>query len=178
MTTTMKSPVNATKRISNAFSLGVFSLLALSTMLIMLSRNVSPGSTVILTLISPESNFVPPVTPLISPPDSLITGADSPVIADSSTRPVPSIMSPSLGIISPSLTRTMSFFRSESAGTFSVVSSLVILFANASVLVCLSDCALALPLISASDSAKLANITVNHSHTLICRLNKKFPPVI
>jgi len=122
---------------------------------------------VILTLIWPERSLVPPVTPLISPPDSLITGADSPVIADSSTSPVPFIMSPSLGIISPSLTITISPFLRESAGTFSVSFSFKILFANAWVLVFFSDCALALPLASASDSAKFENITVNHSHILI-----------
>ena len=111
----------------------------------MLSRNVSPGFTLILTFIVPESNFVPPVTPLLSPPDSLMTGADSPVMADSSTSAVPSIISPSLGMISFSLISTQSFLWRVRAETFAMLPSLRILLAGASALVRLSDSARALP---------------------------------
>ena len=74
MTTTMKSIVRLMRRISRAISLGVFCRFAFSTILIMLSRKVSPGFTVILTVMVPERTFVPPVTPHRSPPDSLMTG--------------------------------------------------------------------------------------------------------
>ena len=89
--------VSATSRMVSAISLGVFWRLALSTIAIMRSRKVSPGSAVMRTTIQSESTRVPPVTAEKSPPDSRITGADSPVIALSSTDATPSITSPSSG---------------------------------------------------------------------------------
>ena len=67
----------------------------------MRSRNVSPGSDVMRTLIQSERTRVPPVTAERSPPDSRMTGADSPVMADSSTDATPSMISPSPGMNSP-----------------------------------------------------------------------------
>jgi len=101
---------NATRKICNAISFGVFLRFAPSTMAIILSIKVSPASLVILTTIQSDSTVVPPVTALLSPPLSRITGADSPVIALSSTDAAPSTTSPSPGICSPAFTRTKSPF--------------------------------------------------------------------
>ncbi len=93
--------VRLARRMTRAISPGVFCLVAFSTMAIILSMKLSPGSLVILTTMRSEMTLVPPVTPLRSPPDSRITGADSPVMADSSTLAIPSITSPSPGMIEP-----------------------------------------------------------------------------
>ncbi len=111
-----KMIVNFASRIDRAISLGVFCRSAPSTSAIIRSRNVSPGSAVIPTLIQSDSTFVPPVTAERSPPDSRMTGADSPVMADSSTEAMPSMMSPSPGISSPASTITTSPARSSEAG--------------------------------------------------------------
>ncbi len=81
-----------------AISFGVFCRLALSTMAIMRSMNVSPGFTLTRTMIQSDIRRVPPVTEEKSPPDSRMTGADSPVMALSSTDAAPSITSPSAGM--------------------------------------------------------------------------------
>ena len=104
--------VKLANKIVRAISFGVFWRDAPSTNAIILSRKLSPGSIVTLTLISSDNTLVPPVTDDLSPPDSLITGADSPVIADSSIVAIPSIISPSVGIISPASQRkTSPFFK-------------------------------------------------------------------
>ena len=58
-------------------------------MLIMRSRNDSPGFTAMRTTSQSDSTRVPPVTEAKSPPDSRTTGADSPVMALSSTVATP-----------------------------------------------------------------------------------------
>src|SRR5262249_49206541 len=105
--------VSPASRMLRAISLGVFCRLAPSTMAIMRSRNVSPGSLVIRITIQSDSTRVPPVTALRSPPASRITGALSPVMALSSTEAMPSMISPSLGMNSPATTRTTSFLRRD-----------------------------------------------------------------
>ncbi|VVB55501.1 Uncharacterised protein [uncultured archaeon] len=105
ITTRANTAVNDIKSTSSAISLGVLRRFAPSTILIILSRNASPGFAVMRTMIWLEMTLVPPVTALLSPPDSLTTGADSPVTDDSFTRAAPSTTSPSPGIISPEFTR-------------------------------------------------------------------------
>src|SRR5207245_11503484 len=73
--------VSATSRIVSAISLGVLRRFALSTIAIIRSRNVSPGSAVTHTTSQSDSTRVPPVTAQKSEPAARITGADSPVIA-------------------------------------------------------------------------------------------------
>ncbi len=90
--------VRATNRMVSAISFGVFWRLALSTIAIMRSMNVSPGLAITRTTIQSERSRVPPVTEEKSPPDSRITGADSPVMALSSTEAAPSSTSPSAGM--------------------------------------------------------------------------------
>ncbi len=81
-----KTIVRPARRMARAISLGVRWRLAPSTRAIIRSRNVSPGSAVILMASVSLVSVVPPVTLLrISVPGSLRTGADSPVIADSLT---------------------------------------------------------------------------------------------
>ena len=121
ITTTMNSPVRPMSNISRACSLGVFWRLALSTIPIIWSRKVLPGSAVMRILIFPESTLVPPVTPHWSAPASRTTGADSPVMADSSTSATPSTISPSLGMVSPSFARTRSPLTSSRADTCSML---------------------------------------------------------
>ena len=95
--------VRLASRMLSAISLGVFCRLAPSTMAIMRSRKVSPGSVVTRTISQSESTRVPPVTALRSPPLSRMTGALSPVMALSSTEAAPATTSPSAGISSPGL---------------------------------------------------------------------------
>ena len=83
--------VSAASRMLSAISFGVFCRRAPSTIAIMRSRKVSPGSAVMRTMIQSESTRVPPVTALRSPPLSRMTGALSPVMALSSTEAMPSI---------------------------------------------------------------------------------------
>ena len=106
--TTRKMIVRLASSTFRAISLGVFCRLAPSTIAIIMSRNVSPGSLVTRTMSQSDRTFVPPVTALRSPPLSRMTGALSPVIELSSTDATPTITSPSAGINSLSLTRTMS----------------------------------------------------------------------
>src|SRR5262245_47202575 len=161
--------VRPTRRMSSAISFGVFCRSAPSTSLIMRSRKVAPSAAVMRTLIQSDSTWVPPVTAERSPPDSRITGADSPVIAASLTEAMPSITSPSEGMVSPASTSTTSpTFRlvlgiSRKPVRPGPVSSL----AWVSVRWRRNDAACALPRPSATASAKLANSTVNHSHSTI-----------
>ncbi len=168
--------VRLTSRMVSASSLGVFWRLAPSTIEIMRSRKLSPGLAVTRTTIQSDSTRVPPVTDEKSPPDSRITGADSPVMALSSTEATPSMTSPSPGTISPASMRTMSPRRSAvaardctrsrrclSSGLDSTLACTVVLMPR-------SDAACCLLRPSASASAKLANSTVNHSHTDTARM--------
>ena len=66
--------MSAASRMLSAISFGVFWRFAPSTMEIMRSRKVSPGSLVIRTTSQSESTRVPPVTALRSPPASRMTG--------------------------------------------------------------------------------------------------------
>ncbi len=111
--------VSAASRMLRAISLGVFCLLAPSTMAIMRSRKVSPGWAVTLTMSQSESTRVPPVTALRSPPLSRITGALSPVMALSSTEAAPTTTSPSAGMNSPASTSTTSPRTRREDGTVS-----------------------------------------------------------
>ena len=109
--------VSAASRMSSAISFGVFWRFAPSTIAIMRSRNVSPGSAATRTTSQSERTRVPPVTALRSPPLSRMTGALSPVMALSSTEATPSTISPSHGMTSPASTRTRSPLRSVAAET-------------------------------------------------------------
>ena len=167
-TANMKTMVRPASRMSRAISLGVFCRLAPSTRAIMRSRNVSPGFEVILTTIRSDSTRVPPVTDERSPPDSRMTGADSPVMADSSTEAMPSTMSPSPGMTWPGVTTHRSPSWSWLEGV-STTSSPRCTKATVSARVLRRVSAWALPRPSATASAKLANSTVNHSHTTMLR---------
>jgi hypothetical protein len=167
--------VSPARRMLSAISFGVFCRSAPSTSAIMRSRNVCPGSDVMRTLIQSDSTRVPPVTADRSPPDSRITGADSPVIADSSTEATPSTISPSPGMNSPALTSTTSPFRRDGAGTVSVLPSARSRAATVSVRARRSVSACALPRPSAIASAKLAKMTVIHSHAVIWISNNRWP---
>ena len=179
--TTKNTIVRATSKIVNAISLGVLARLAPSTMLIMRSRNDSPGFTIMRTTNQSDSTRVPPVTAEKSPPDSRTTGADSPVMALSSTVATPSITSPSSGIMSPVSTSTMSLLRRFSAATSCHVSPTMDLLTSlppgrSSFLAMVlffrprSEAACALLRPSANASAKLANSTVNHSHRATAKI--------
>ncbi len=170
-TASRKIIVSPANKIFSAISFGVFCRDAPSTNLIIRSRNVSPGFEVMRTLISSDSTRVPPVTAERSPPDSRITGADSPVIADSSTEATPSITSPSPGINSVAATITTSPSRSFEPGTDSIEPFAHTRRAIVSDLARRSASAWAFPRPSAMASAKFANNTVNHSHTVICSEN-------
>ena len=155
-------------RMLSAISLGVFCRSAPSTSAIMRSRKEEPGEEVMRTTIQSEMTVVPPVTAERSPPASRMTGADSPVIAASLTDAMPSITSPSPGMMSPASTSTKSPGRRSSAET---VRDLPRLSRSASRLAFVSvrvrrkASACARPRPSAIASAKLANSTVNHSHS-------------
>ncbi|MNN46235.1 hypothetical protein D3C81_1606110 [compost metagenome] len=171
--TTRNTMLKATSRIVRAISLGVFWRFAPSTIAIMRSMKASPGFTAIRTTSQSDSTRVPPVTAEKSPPDSRMTGADSPVIALSSTEATPSITSPSTGITSPASTSTVSPLRKSegAAGNHEVPCfGTASFFANTVCFNARSDAACALLRPSASDSAKLANNTVNHSHTEAARM--------
>ncbi|MNX83371.1 hypothetical protein D3C86_1151320 [compost metagenome] len=168
MTQTMiKTRVKPANKIVNAISFGVFWREAPSTKAIILSKKLSPGSVVTLTLILSESTFVPPVTELLSPPASLITGALSPVMALSSMVARPSMISPSVGIVSPASQMKISPFARLEDGTICNSSTYIspigkIFFAGVSSLVFRKLSACAFPLASAIASAKLANSKVNN----------------
>ena len=157
--------VSPASRIVRAISFGVFCRSAPSTRAIIRSRNVSPGLAVIRTTISSLSTRVPPVTAERSPPDSRMTGADSPVIADSSTVAMPSTMSPSPGITSPAVDDAQVAELQVRRGFSTIVPSAVRTRAVVSARVLRSAAACALPRPSAIASAKLANSTVNQSHS-------------
>ena len=111
---------------------------------------------------------------LRSPPASRITGALSPVMADSSTDATPSITSPSPGIICPATTRTLSpTRRCELGNLFHSRRSAFSLYAVVSDLARAQRVRLRLAAALRHRLAKLANSTVNHSHSVICRLNPK-----
>ncbi|MDT4836550.1 hypothetical protein FQZ97_702550 [compost metagenome] len=184
VTVTMRNTiVSATSRMVSAISFGVLWRLAASTMPIMRSRNDSPGFTEMRTTSQSDSTRVPPVTAEKSPPDSRTTGADSPVMALSSTEATPSITSPSSGITSPASTSTTSPLRrlgacSGSHGapwcgccwSFSFLAQVSLRRPRSE-----AACALLRP--SASASAKLANSTVNHSHTVTASTKAGCMPV-
>ena len=119
---------------------------------------------------------MPPVTELRSPPLSRMTGALSPVIALSFTEATPSMTSPSAGMKSPASTSTTSPLRSADAATQLVVlaprSGRRRRLAWSSRRALRSDAAWALPRPSAIASAKLANSTVNQSHTDTQKMNQ------
>ncbi len=120
----MNTRVSPASNIESAISFGVFFLTDPSTISIILSRNVSPGSAVILILILSSRKVVEPVT---LSPFTLNTAFDSPVIADSLKYPLPSAISPSVGTISFFLTSTiMPFLSSEESTIFSVVPSIIL----------------------------------------------------
>ncbi len=168
--------VRPASRMLSAISLGVFCRSAPSTRAIMRSRKVSPGLEVILTLMRSDKTRVPPVTAERSPPASRMTGADSPVMADSSTEATPSMISPSDGMNSPAEQETRSPALSFELGICSTRSSQRIRFAMVSERALRRVSACAFPRPSAMASAKFANTTVNHSHSVICRLNLNAGP--
>ena len=96
-----------------------------------------------------------------------MTGALSPVTALSSTEAAPSMTVPSPGMVSPAFTRTTSPFLRVVADVSSYVcaSGPTRLRALTSVRLLRRASAWALARPSAIASAKLANSTVNHSHT-------------
>src|SRR6516225_11447806 len=176
-TASKKMSVRPARRMLSAISLGVFCRSAPSTSAIMRSRKVSPGFEVILHLIWSERTRVPPVTAERSPPASRITGADSPVMADSSTDATPSMMSPSEGMNSPADTITKSPALSFELGICSQRPSLPIRrLATVSDRALRSVSACAFPRPSAMASAKFAKTTVNHNHSVICRLKENADP--
>src|SRR5580704_15476317 len=104
-----------------------------------------------------------------------MTGADSPVIADSSTDATPTTTSPSPGMNSPAEITTKSPTRNFDPGTSSSKPSGFIRFAMVSRRALRSVSACAFPRPSAIASAKFANSTVNHSHSVIWSSNPKLP---
>jgi hypothetical protein len=169
---TSKISVSPAIRMSSAISFGVFCRLAPSTSAIMRSRNVSPGLDVICTTIRSDRTTVPPVTALRSPPDSRITGADSPVIADSSTTAIPCTTSPSPGMTWPAVTTARSPERSWADGISCVVPSGLSSWAKVSLRLRRRVSAWAWPRPSATASAKLANSTVAHNHSVTSPTNR------
>src|SRR5262245_11187138 len=173
--------VSPASRMLSAISFGVFCRLAPSTMAIMRSRKVSPGSLVMRTTIQSERTRVPPVTALRSPPASRITGALSPVMALSSTDAMPSTISPSLAMNSPAVTSTMSPLRRSAlvvltylaeAGSNPRRGASASFFAVRSRRARLRLSACAFPRPSAMASAKLANRTVNQSQRDTAKMNQ------
>ncbi len=159
-------------RMSSATSLGVFWRLAPSTRAIMRSRNVSPGLDVIRTTIRSDRTVVPPVTAERSPPDSRMTGADSPVTADSSTVASPSTTSPSPGMTCPAVTTHRSPTFNWVDGISLTSPSASSRKADVSWRLRRRVSAWALPRPSATASAKFANSTVAHSHSVISPTNR------
>src|SRR5262245_5545933 len=175
-----KMMVSPASRMLSAISFGVFCRLAPSTIAIIRSRKVSPGSLVMRTTIQSDRTRVPPVTALRSPPASRMTGALSPVMALSSTDAMPTTISPSLGMNSPAETSTRSPLRSVAlvvcailadAGSKFRPGSSTSFFAMMSRRAFLRLSACALPRPSAIASAKLANRTVNQSQSETAKMN-------
>ncbi len=178
ITTTRKMMVRLASRMLSAISLGVFWRLAPSTMAIIRSRKVSPGSVVTRTISQSESTRVPPVTALRSPPLSRMTGALSPVMALSSTEAAPTMTSPSAGINSPASTSTMSPRLRRPETTLSAPaprSGADSLWASTSWRAFRKVSACARPRPSARASAKLAKTTVNHRSRDMARVNPLEP---
>ena len=155
----------------SAISFGVFCRRAPSTIAIMRSRKVLPGSLVMRMTMRSLMTRVPPVTALRSPPLSRMTGADSPVMADSSTLAMPSITSPSRGNhVAGFADDEVALLAGRCAGTFSSRPSQQAPRHRAS---CASCAALRPGLcrgLRRSASAKLAKSTVNQSQSVIWRL--------
>ncbi len=164
--------VRPANRIFRAISFGVFCRSAPSTIAIIRSRKLLPGSAVIFRTRLSETIRVPPVTLDLSPPLSRITGALSPVIALSSTEATPRTTSASVGMRSPASTRTSCPLRNkDDAVSFGAVSSSPESnFTTVSALVARRLSARALPRPSANASAKFANSTQTQSQNAICRL--------
>ena len=158
--------VRLASRMFSAISFGVFCRTEPSTRAIIRSTNDWPGSVVIRMTIRSDSTLVPPVTEDRSPPDSRTTGADSPVIADSSTEATPSMMSPSPGMMSPASQTTRSPAFSTAAETCHSWPCASSFRAVAVSRLARSEAACALPRPSATASARFANSTVSHSHTV------------
>jgi hypothetical protein len=128
------------------------------------------------TTIQSDSTRVPPVTAEKSPPDSRITGADSPVMALSSTEATPSMTSPSQRdhvagldqhhVALAQLARLPVDATATHAAPARSTLAMVLRFWPR------SDAACALLRPSAIASAKLANSTVNHSHSAMARMNQ------
>ncbi len=170
--------VRLASRMLRAISFGVFWRFAPSTIAIIRSRKVSPGSVVTRTISQSESTRVPPVTALRSPPLSRITGALSPVMALSSTEAAPTMTSPSAGISSPASTSTISPRLRRPEATLSERASrsgAESLWASTSWRAFRRVSACARPRPSASASAKLANTTVNHRRRDMARVNPLVP---
>ena len=125
------------------------------------------------TMIQSDSTTVPPVTELKSLPAARITGALSPVTALSLIEAAPTMTSPSPGTRSPCSTNTMSPLRSwlDGVGVDGAPrSARASFFATVSLRALLSDAACALLRPSAIASAKLANSSVAHSHSVTARM--------
>ncbi len=140
---------------------------------IMRSRKASPGLTLMRTMIQSDRTTVPPVTVLKSLPAARITGADSPVTALSLTDAAPTTTSPSPGMRSPTSTKTRSPLRRLLEGTDvagAPNSATRTFFATVSLRALLSDAACALLRPSAIASAKLANSSVAHNHSVVARM--------
>ena len=183
-TTPRNTIVSATSRMVSAISLGVFWRLAFSTIAIMRSTKVSPGFT--------DHAHHDPVRQHAraagdgfekSPPDSRITGADSPVMALSSTEATPSITSPSAGTVPRrprsahvALAQVVGFERMPLHGRAQLACAryrLRVFLAQVYLLQPAQRIAAwALLRPSARASAKLANSTVNHSHSATAAVKK------
>ncbi len=161
----------------SASSLGVLRRSAPSTMAIIRSRKVLPASTVMRTLIQSETTVVPPVTADRSPPLSRMTGALSPVMAASFTEATPSMISPSEGTMSPASTSTTSPALSLKAAVMTTAPFSSSSLALTSTRWARNASAAALPRPSAMLSAKLANSTVNQSHSAIWNAHPDEAPV-
>ncbi|CFM24386.1 Uncharacterised protein [Bordetella pertussis] len=183
-TTSRNTSVRPTSRMVSASSLGVFWRRALSTMAIMRSRKLSPGSAAMRTKIQSDRTRVPPVTEQKSLPAARITGADSPVMALLSTEAMPAITCPSPGTVSPASIRTTSSLRSApegrevarerqyggSAAAASLSRKPVSTRASMVVRKPRRAAACCLPRPSANASAKLANSTVNQRPAATARM--------
>ena len=112
---------------------------------------------------------MPPVTEEKSPPDSRMTGADSPVIADSLTEAAPSITSPSPRDASPGFDQHDVASCSWVALTSTLVPAPAVgprsFFAIDVAARPAQRGRLRLAAALRDASAKLANSTVNHSHS-------------
>ena len=165
--------VSAASRMVSAISFGVFCRAAPSTSAIIRSTNDSPGLR--------RDLHDDPVGQhgraagdrrCGRRPTRGSTGADSPVMADSSTVAMPSTTSPSPGIDLARLDDHEVADPQLGAGHLAPRRRRRAAGARRSPSWCArSDSACALPRPSATASARLANSTVNHSHTAISQAN-------